>query len=316
MGAGGAGPEAARRLRDRLADGAGRAGDQFAAARGRSAAVDAAAEAWERDRDSGGGTLAGAVAFRLFTYLLPLFLSLVTLLGVLTQLGGDPASSAGRELGLSTYLVDSVRTAAEETRRGLWALVPLAAFGTYLAGVGAANVVRAAYALAWGLPVRRLQRGRTGAVASLAVVLSTLAVVALTQALRQRSAGLGLGFVLLQVLLLTALWWVTSTLLPRDPSAGRMALLPGALLVGVGVWALHVASVFLLARRVAKASALYGSLGVAAAVLAWLYLLGRLLVGSAMLGSSLHERRRRRTRPADAPVPEGAAPGDGRGQAG
>jgi uncharacterized BrkB/YihY/UPF0761 family membrane protein len=93
------------------------------------------------------------------------------------------------------------------------------------------------------------------------------------------------------VALLVGLWWVASRLLPHDQAAGWRALLPGAVVVGVGVWALHVASIYLLARRVASASALYGSLGVAAAIMAWLYLLGRLLVASAMLNATLWERR-------------------------
>jgi hypothetical protein len=46
-----------------------------------------------------------------------------------------------------------------------------------------------------------------------------------------------------------------------------------------------------LAHRVEHASELYGSLGVAAAILAWLYLIARLMVGSAMLNATLYEHR-------------------------
>jgi membrane protein len=67
------------------------------------------------------------------------------------------------------------------------------------------------------------------------------------------------------------------------------------------MWALHMISVYALARRVESASELYGSLGVAAALLAWLYLLGRLLVASALLNSTLWERRR----PTDRTTPYG-----------
>jgi uncharacterized BrkB/YihY/UPF0761 family membrane protein len=49
-------------------------------------------------------------------------------------------------------------------------------------------------------------------------------------------------------------------------------------------------SVYILARRVASASELYGSLGVAAALLLWLYLLGRLVVAAAMLNATLWDR--------------------------
>jgi membrane protein len=44
--------------------------------------------------------------------------------------------------------------------------------------------------------------------------------------------------------------------------------------------------VYYLARRVASASELYGSLGVAAAILVWLYLIGRLVVAAAMLNAT------------------------------
>jgi uncharacterized BrkB/YihY/UPF0761 family membrane protein len=262
------------------------------AARERWTAVDALFAARDRDRRLVGGALAGAVAFRLFVYLLPLFLAAISLLGLIAGLGGDAAPGLGHQLGLSAYLVDSVETATEQSKRGLWALIPLALWATYSAGLGAAKVLRAAHALAWGQPVERLRRAWTGAAASLVFVLLLLAVAAGTQALRQRSEGIGLGFAVVQVAMLIGLWWVASRLLPHDPEAGWAALLPGAVLVGIGLWLLHVASVYLLARRVASASALYGSLGVAAAILAWLYLLGRLLVGSAMLNAALWDRRR------------------------
>jgi membrane protein len=262
-----------------------------AAARERWTAVDAVFATRERDQRVVGGVLAGAVAFRLFAYLLPLCLALLSLLGVAASLGARTAQAIGDQLGLSSYLIDSVDTAVDESKRGLWALVPLALWTTYSTGVGTAKVLRATHALAWGRPLQPLRRSWTGAVASLGFVLVAIAVVSGTQALRERSEGAGLGFVAVQLLILIGLWWVASRLLPHDPGAGWRALLPGALLVGVGVWILHVASVYLLARRVASASALYGSLGVAAAILAWLYLLGRLLVASATLNATLWERR-------------------------
>lgn len=279
------------RLRETVAATTDRANAAADTARERWATVDALFAARDRDRRLVGGALAGAVAFRLFVYLLPLFLAAISLLGLIAGLGGDATPSLGEQLGLSAYLVDSIETATEQSQRGLWALIPLALWATYSAGLGTAKVLRAAHALAWNQPMERLRKAWTGAAASLGLVVLLLGVVAGTQALRQRSDGAGLGFVVVQVVLLIGLWLVASRLLPHDPQAGLLALLPGAALVGVGVWLLHVASVYLLARRVASASALYGSLGVAAAILAWLYLLGRLLVGSAMLNASLWEQR-------------------------
>jgi uncharacterized BrkB/YihY/UPF0761 family membrane protein len=279
------------RLRSTVTATTDRATAASEAARRRYGAVDAVFAAHDRDSRLVGGALAGAVAFRLFVYLLPLFLAAVTVLGLIASLGGDAAPTLGRQLGLSGYLVDSVETAARQSQRGLWALIPLALWATYSAGLGTAKVLRAAHALAWDQPMQRLRKSWTGAVASLVFVVLLMAVVAGTQALRHRSEGAGLGFALVQAMLLVGLWWVASRLLPHDPAAGWSALLPGAVVVGFGVWGLHVASIYLLARRVASASALYGSLGVAAAILAWLYLLGRLLVAAAMLNATLWERR-------------------------
>jgi uncharacterized BrkB/YihY/UPF0761 family membrane protein len=92
----------------------------------------------------------------------------------------------------------------------------------------------------------------------------------------------------------SCLWLAVSLLLPRDRRAPWTALIPGALLVGITVCAAHLASVYLLAHRVQRASELYGSLGIAAALLAWLYLVGRLMVGSAMLNATLWDRRQAR----------------------
>jgi uncharacterized BrkB/YihY/UPF0761 family membrane protein len=79
-------------------------------------------------------------------------------------------------------------------------------------------------------------------------------------------------------------------LLPHG-DAPWTALIPGALLVGVGMGALNLVSVYWLSHRIQSASQLYGSLGVAAAILAWLYLVGRFIVASAMLNASIWEQR-------------------------
>jgi uncharacterized BrkB/YihY/UPF0761 family membrane protein len=75
---------------------------------------------------------------------------------------------------------------------------------------------------------------------------------------------------------------------------------PGALLVGGFVGVTHLTSAYWIAYKVQHASELYGSLGVAAGILAILYLAGRLLVASAMLNATLWDHRRGGVRP---PVP-------------
>jgi membrane protein len=58
---------------------------------------------------------------------------------------------------------------------------------------------------------------------------------------------------------------------------------PGVLLFGVGLATLHVVSRVYLPARIEHSSALYGSLGVAGAMLVWLLATGQLMVGCAIL---------------------------------
>jgi uncharacterized BrkB/YihY/UPF0761 family membrane protein len=279
------------KLKAHVASATERAGTTVSAARRRSTLVDTAFATYERDRRAVGSVLAGAVAFRLFVYLLPLFLAILTLVGILVGIDDDGPGELGEQVGMSAYVIDSVETAAEQSSRSIWVLVPLAVWAIYTAGLGAAKVLRAVHALAWDQPIERLRRGPATTATTFLVALAAVALVGALSALRERSAGLGFGMALLGIVPFAGLWLAVSLLLPRNPCAGWTALLPGALLVGVCVWAIHLTSVYWMARRVQNASELFGSLGVAAALLAWLYLMGRLMVASAMLNASIWERR-------------------------
>ena len=294
---GGVSGEAARhdggldRVRARLTSAVERGAARAEAARDRWTAVDAVFDTRDRDRRVVGNVLAGAVAFRLFVYLLPLMLAVVTVLGIAVGLDPDSPSDLGDRLGLSRYVVDSVTTTSQESHRSLWILVPLTLWAIYTGGVGAARVLHAAHALAWDRPVERLARPALAALVAFGIALGVVASVGTLQALREESEGLGLGFVVLEVAVLVGLALVVDLVLPRHPATRPRDLLPGAVLVGVGLWLLHVVSAYFLSYRIASASELYGSLGVAAALLAWLFLLGRLLVGAPILNATLWYRR-------------------------
>ena len=66
------------------------------------------------------------------------------------------------------------------------------------------------------------------------------------------------------VVLYGVLWWLWSLRLPHAP-ASAFELIPGAIAFAVGVEVLHLFAVYYLAARLSHASALYGSLGTAAA---------------------------------------------------
>jgi uncharacterized BrkB/YihY/UPF0761 family membrane protein len=87
------------------------------------------------------------------------------------------------------------------------------------------------------------------------------------------------------------IWLAASWKLPHPAEVELRDLLPGALLVALGVEALHLLTVLWYANKIANSSELYGSLGAAVGLLAWLYLLGRLTIASVVLNATLWRRR-------------------------
>lgn len=87
-----------------------------------------------------------------------------------------------------------------------------------------------------------------------------------------------------------AIWLLVSRVLPH-PLVRWTDLVPGALLVGVGVQAFYQFATWFLAPKLANATQLYGLLGIAATVLSWLYALGRLMIGAVTLNASVLEQR-------------------------
>jgi uncharacterized BrkB/YihY/UPF0761 family membrane protein len=68
------------------------------------------------------------------------------------------------------------------------------------------------------------------------------------------------------------------------------ALVPGAVLVAVGVECLHFFTAYYLNDRAERAQSVYGAIGAALVLLLWLFILARLIVGAAMLNAELSRR--------------------------
>jgi uncharacterized BrkB/YihY/UPF0761 family membrane protein len=274
-----------RSTRQRVADTRRRLED----ARLGSRPLDAAFTIGERDVTAGGSLLAGALAFRLFLWMLPTALVLVAGLGFAAAAGGSAAVDAAHAAGLRSLTASSINQAAAEAERGRWVLLIVGLWLLYLASVALAKALVAATALAWGSAGRRVRRKPIAAVILLGYSVIILVVAALAGYVRHRNTGLGVVVIVLLVVVWAGLWWLASWLLPHG-DAPPIYLLPGAVLVGVGVQVLYAIEVIYLNRRITTASALYGSLGAAATLLLATYLVSRLLMGSAVVNAVLWER--------------------------
>lgn len=250
--------------------------------------VDIGFAAVERDGHIGGFLLAGAIAFRLFVFLLPTYLLALVVAGAVFAVDPTKTDDVASSAGMSDYLADTIGDAASTSHKSLWLLIPLTLYAMASTARSVDKAIAAAHARAWGidLPKRKPHWVVLGMIGFALAVLSTLRVIT---AIRH---GVFVPFAMaLGALLYAVLWLGASRALPRRPDTPWSALVPGAVLVGAGTQGLYLFNVLYLNHKIQSASAAYGALGVAASALLWLYLLGRLMVAAPVLNATLWQRR-------------------------
>ena len=251
--------------------------------------------------DAGAGLIAGALAFRIFLFLLPWVFVVVFGLGVGADAVGADARTVARSLGMTGLAATAVNTAATTSALTRWVTFSLAVVGLAL---GAWNLLRAllvSHALIWRIPMKQ-PRHMTLSVLSItgAVLLSNLLIGLLTRT-RAGLAGWIAGVVLFTAI--TGGVWMAGSLrvFPHPEDATWRGVIPGALLFAFGVELLHVATVVWFALYLQSKSQTYGAIGAAFAILLWAYLLGRVITGAAALNAVMWDRPPPATQPAPEP---------------
>jgi uncharacterized BrkB/YihY/UPF0761 family membrane protein len=267
--------------------------DRVASARGRAEAMPGGPvvfEAYETERDLGGGLIAGGVAFRIFLWLVPFGLVVAALLSLWSEQDEQGLEEASRELGIGAAAAEAATEALQTSGRDVWFVL---GFGLVTAAwftLGAVRALVLAHALAWQLKPPKISRPfRAIAIFNGLFVLhvgSGVTIAWLREHLGTFSLlGTAVTLTASTAIVLTAMW-----LLPRRATHVR-ELLPGALLVAVGVQLIQVAVVYYFAPRLGRSEETYGALGAAATILVWLYAISRLITGAAFLNSTLWLRR-------------------------
>jgi uncharacterized BrkB/YihY/UPF0761 family membrane protein len=257
--------------------------------RTRSALVDAALEAGDLDRRRAGSLLAGGIAFRIFLWLLPAALFAAAVVGLLRPTGTASPARVAQSLGLAASVASTVEQATRQSNRGATALLAIGVVLMLYTSMSLVRALRVAHVLAWEVPFRRgAPLPRDGAIFT-AAIAATFAVDTGITYLRHEHVALSLLLVPLSFAITGGAWLGLSMLLPHGDAHWR-ALLPGAALFALGHIVLQVATVYYFAPKLTKAPALYGSLGTAATLLLWLFLIARIIVASAFLNAALWRR--------------------------
>jgi uncharacterized BrkB/YihY/UPF0761 family membrane protein len=263
------------------------------AERKRHKSVDAVFEMVDRDGEVAGGIIAGALAYRFFIWLLPLALVAVAGLGIAADSASESPEEAAESLGLDGLISSSIENAANSPNRwyALAIGIPVLVWTTR----SLLRVLIGAHRLVWR-DVRAAAPKPTIAASLrlLALLLGVIAVSALASTVRAWSGGVGVVSTLLVALPLTGLWLLVSIRLPHR-AANWTALLPGALLFGLGAELLQVVIAYVIEPWAINKHGTYGALGVAAALLLAIYMVCRLIVGAAVFNATLWERQQQDT---------------------
>ena len=236
-----------------------------------------------------GNYLAGAISMAAFLAIFPLLLVALAVAGFVSHAHGDIAPGVISHLGLNGQAAREITNALHTAERSRRAASAIGLVGLLWSGLGVVGAMQYAYDQVWRVHERGLEDklyGLAWLAGAVFVFAASAAVTALLAFLPEFLSPIAL---LVALATNVALWWWTAKiLLNRD--VGWRPLLPGAVLGGVGLEVLKAVGGFYVPRLVSQSSQLYGSIGIVFAILAWLLLLGQLVVYSATLNVVLWER--------------------------
>jgi membrane protein len=229
-----------------------------------------------------GNYLSSSVTLSSFLSLFPLLLFAIAILGFFSAGSPTLATDVVEKLGLTGDAAKGITSAIATAERSRKTASVIGIAGLLWSGLGLVAAFQYAINAAWQVTGRGLRDKLSGLLwlAGATLLFSTsFATSAVIRVLPGFLAPLG---ILAGLSVNLALWLWTFKVLGRR-EVGWKALLPGAVVGALGLEMLKAVGAFYVPGAVASASALYGTLGVVFATLAWLLFFGRLVVYAAVV---------------------------------
>jgi uncharacterized BrkB/YihY/UPF0761 family membrane protein len=250
--------------------------------------VDVGWRIYEKDREEHGGVLAAAIAYRLFLFVVPLIFVLVTAIGFVADAKQESPEHLAKTAGIGGVIATAVGNAGNLSTLNRILLLIGGLYATYSAAKSALHVFDASHSAIWDEQRPRL-KGLAPAGAFIGVAIAGFFVITLTARLRSAVPTAGVSVTLLFAAIPFVGWvWASAHLAHRD--APTWALVPGGIVMALGVHVVHLFTVYYVSRQVTSKSETYGALGIAMAVLLWAYVVGRLVVLAAVTNAAIWER--------------------------
>jgi len=224
-----------------------------------------------------GNYLASAVTLSAFLSIFPLLLFAIAVLGFVAAGHTNLAGDIVKNLGLTGDAADGITAAIDKAQQSRKAASVIGVVGLLWSGLGLVAAFQYAINAAWQVTGRGWRDKLSGLMwlgGATLLFLTSFATSAVINVLPGFLAPLG---IVAGLSVNFGLWlWTFKILATRD--VGWKALVPGAAVGALGLEVLKAVGAFYVPRAVASASALYGTIGVVFATLAWLLFFGRLVV--------------------------------------
>jgi uncharacterized BrkB/YihY/UPF0761 family membrane protein len=242
---------------------------------------------FDEDKGHGGGLLAGGLAYRLFIWLLPAALVASTLFSLFAEVGDESPSSMARDLGMGAAVAASVNHAAAQAGRAAPILLVVGLVIMLWASRGVLKALRLVSALAWHISPAPLPSPIRSALTT-GGILSALGVysIVVSPLYRGSLGGDVLATLVASAGMVAITTWAARSL-PRPDGVGWPSLIPGAILLSVGLEVLRLATTLYFARKLERIDDLYGALGFAAVFMTYLYVVARLVVLGLMTNAAV-----------------------------
>jgi membrane protein len=238
--------------------------------------------AGERFGEVHGTFLGSAVTLAAFLSLFPLLLALIGAVGFFSRNVSDLTGEVIGRLGLTGEAATAVEGAIAVAEHSRKAASVIALAGLLWSGLALVSALQFTFDSVWQVAGRGIKDrlyGLAWLVGAGALFVASAAFMTVLRLL----PGPAWPFVVVATAVVdVALWlWTFKALTNRD--LGWRPLLPGAVVGAVGLEGLKVLGGIYIPRAIASSSALYGSIGVVFATLAWLLFFGRLVVYAAVV---------------------------------
>ena len=262
--------------------------------RPRSALLDVGFTAYEHDGQVGGGILAGAVAFRIFLFVVPFVFVLVSGFGLAADAANKSPSELATSAGIVGLMASMVKTVDNQSFGTRLTIFIVGGFYLVLAARTLMLSLNAAFVLVWRLPRTKVRRKIRAVSGLIGIVLLGALVVRLLAWFDQQSVIVAIAGNLVSLALVIVGWtWASLRVFPHPPELLATDVLPGAVLIAFGVEAMRLFTIIYVSRSFEHKSETYGAVGGSLALLLWAYVLGRIIIGSAVLNAACWQHNQR-----------------------